>query len=176
MTQRTILDVEWVVLEETPPPPAAEPSSASAEPAAPEPRALAHCLGRSLLAPRKGPTEPLSLLGPVSDRASDLASPGDAPAIRPWAKPLLTGSLVLAALWLAAMLIIIFDGALFADSTVRLTLGLTGIPIPCLLAIAFVADPDYDSDAEETYWTWSSYPVGPCTPSRANTLTGRSDQ
>ena len=101
------------------------------------------------------------------------ADTDDAPTIRPWAKPLLYGALGLAVLWIAAMMIIIFDGALFADSAVRLTLGLTGIPIPCLLAIAFVADPDHDSSAEETYWTWGGYPVGACTPSRENTLTGR---
>ena len=145
MTQRTILDVDWIVLEETTPPPADEPLTISAQPsAAPEPVVIA-------------------------SRSGEAISP--ATAIRPWAKPLLISTLVLSVLWLAAMMITIADGALFADPAVHLALVLTGFPIICILAVAFLADPDHESN-DETYWTLGSYPVGPCTPTRANTFTG----
>lgn len=117
------------------------------------------------------------IVAPPIDQPARAPGPGPqaprpTPAVRPWAKPLLTGALGLAALWLAGLAFILIDGALFAETTIRNGYGFAGIPLLCLIAIAFVADPDHESDAEETYVTIDSVPSAQCTPSR-NTITGR---
>ena len=93
----------------------------------------------------------------------------DTPAVRPWAKPLLTGSLGLAAIWPASRS---SPSTAPCYATIRLSVGLVGIPICCLIAISFLADPDHESGSEEFYVTLGSVPFAQCTPSR-QTITGR---
>lgn len=90
-------------------------------------------------------------------------------SVRSWAKSLLAGALVLAVVWLAAVTVVVIDGALFADGTVRLALVLAGVPIICLLAVAILADPNRNI-GDDIYRAVN--PVGQCTPSRVNMLTG----
>lgn len=87
-----------------------------------------------------------------------------------WAGLLLTGALIASVVWLAGLAVIIIDGALFADPTIRTAWAIGGVPIITMLATALLADPNRNI-GDDIYRVCN--PVGQCTPSRGNTLTGR---
>lgn len=96
-------------------------------------------------------------------------------SIRPWARPLLNSSLVIAVTWLVAFAFSLLSTSLFSE--VRTMLGIAGFPITLFVAIAFMADPGYESPDHEEFVPWlfdneGSYAASMCSPSR-HALTGR---
>lgn len=151
---RTILDVEWVLAEQEAPAPTKD------------------LVGAPTMELALVPAKELVNTPVVKDVEHIVTS---MTGVRPWARPLLNSSLIMAATWLVAFGFTLSDPYLFAET--RTMLGIVGFPIIVFVAIAFMADTRYESPDREESVPWlfdneGSYVASMCSPSR-HTLTGR---
>ncbi len=105
------------------------------------------------------PAEPLPMVPAATPETGGISAP------RPF-----YASLAASVAWCIAVAGLVLTGAMFPiEGNVLAYLVL----MAGLFCASFVALTCPREEKPETFWPWGGEPVGQCTPSRANTLTGR---